>query len=240
MKKYIEIDGVKYQIDPNDETKALLDDKEEKIPYVEDDDKDNDKDKDKDKIDLSKISLDELRKANPDIAKALKDAEDAKSALDKFNKDKEDAERKAKADQGKWQELAEEETNKRKEAEALATKSEEILNKYKSTVNGILEETIKTIPEDRRNLIPSDYSARKKLEYINNNAKTLGVVIGGKKGSQVPSNDKEINLDEESKVQKDYDELLKKGKDRTQMETAQMIQLAKKLKEIRQANEDKK
>jgi len=191
-------------------------------------------------VDLSKISLDELRKANPDIAKALKDADDAKSALDKFNKEKEDADRKAKADQGKWQELAEEETAKRKNAENLATKSEEILNKYKSTVNGILEETIKTIPEDRRNLIPSDYSARKKLEYINNNAKVLGVSIGGKKGGEVPPNDKDINLDEESKVQKDYDELLKKGKDRTQIETAQMLELAKKLKEIRKANEDKK
>lgn len=239
MDKYIVINGVKYQIDPNDKEKALLDDKGEPIPYTEDDDKDKDKDKDN-KVDLSKISLDELKKANPDIAKALKDAEDAKSALDKFNKDREDAERKAKADQGKWQELAEEETKKRREAEALATKSEEILNKYKSTVNGILEETIKTIPEDKRNLIPNDYSARKKLEYINNNAKTLGVTIGGKKGGEVPPNDKDINLDEESKVQKEYDELLKKGKDRTQIETAQMLQLAKKLKEIRQANEDKK
>lgn len=238
MEKYIVIDGVKYVIDPDDKTKALLDDKGEKIPYTEDDDKD--KDKDKDKVDLSKISLDELRKANPDIAKALQDAEDAKKALEKINKDKEEADRKSKADQGKWQELAEEETKKRREAEALATKSEEILNKYKSTINGILEETLKTIPEDKRGLIPKDFSARKKLDYINSNTKALGVTIGGKKGGEVPPNDKDINLDEESKVQKEYDELLKKGKDRTQIETSQMLQLAKKLKEIRQANEDKK
>lgn len=239
MDKYIEIDGVKYEIDPNDKTKALLDDKGNPIPYTEEK-KEDKKEDDKNKVDLSKINLDELRKANPDIAKALKDAEDAKNALAKINKDNEEADRKSKADQGKWQELAEEETKKRREAESNATKFEELLNKYKSTVNGILEETVKTIPEDRRNLIPSDYSARKKLEYINSNAKILGVTLGGKKGGEIPPNDKDINLDEESKVQKSYDELLAKGKDRTDIETAQMLELAKKIKEIRAANEDKK
>lgn len=237
MDKYIVIGGVKYQIDPSDKTKALLDDKGEPIPYKEEDKGGED---DKNKVDLSKLSIDELKKANPDIAKLFNTVDELTGKLKEKETAEEEAERKRKEKEGKWQELAEEEKTKRKELESKAIKAEEILEKYKSTVNGILEETIKSIPEDKRGLIPHDYSARKKLEYINNNAKSLGVTIGGKKGSEVPANDKDINLDEESKVRKEYDDLMAKGKDRTDLETAQMLQVAKKLKEIQQANEDKK
>jgi len=234
MKDFIVIDGVKYKIDPNDETKALLDDKGEKILYVED------KGDDKNKVDLSKFSLDELKKANPDVAKALLEAEQIKADKAKADSEKEEADRKAKADQGKWQELAEEETKKRKQAEADSAKDKDILEKYKGTVNGILEETLKSIPEDKRGLIPSDYSPRKKLEYINSNAKTLGITIGGVKGGAIPPNETDVNLDDESKAQKEYDELLKKGVGRTPIENDQMLALAKKIKEIRLANANKK
>ena len=238
MKKYIEIDGVKYQIDPNDETKALVDDKGEKVPYKEDDDKkDNDTDK---KVDLSKISIEELKKSNPEVAKAFSQMDEITAKLQEKESKEEEAQRKQKEEQGKWQELFEEEQNKRKLAEDSANKLKVINEKYDGTIKGILEEQIKSIPEDRRSLIPSDYSARKKLEYITNNAKSLGVVAGGKKGGEVPPNDKDINLDEESKVRKEYEDLLKKGKDRTSIETAQMLELAKKVKEIQKANEEKK
>jgi hypothetical protein len=243
MKNYIEIDGKKYKVDPDDENKALLDDNGEKVPYEDEgnkDDDDKDKNKDGKNVDLSSMSIEELKKSNPEVAKILKDKED----LDKKIKEKETAEeeanRKRKAEERNWKELAEEESNKRKELENKNTKAEEILGKYKSTVDGILKETLKSIPEDRRNLIPSDYSARKKLEYINNNAKSLGVNIAGAKGAPIKKNDADINLDEESKISKEYNDLLKKGKERTQVESAQMLQLAKKLKEIRKEKEDKK
>jgi len=232
MDKFIVIEGVKYEVDPNDETKPLLDDKGEKVLFVEN--------KGGEKVDLSKFSLDELKKANPDVAKALLEAEQIKADKAKADAEKEEAERKAKADQGKWQELAEEETKKRKEAEAQSAKDKDILDKYKGTVNGILEETLKSIPEDKRGLIPSDYSSRKKLEYINSNAKTLGITIGGVKGGAIPPNEADINLDDESKAQKEYDDLLKKGSGRTPIENDQMLALAKKIKEIRLANANKK
>jgi len=232
MEKYIVIDGVKYEIDPADKTKAKLDADGKMIPY---------KESEGDKIDLSKFSLEDLKKANPDVAKALQEAEDLKSKQAQAEKDKEEADRKAKEDAGKWQEIAEEEKRKRLEIEGNAKKSEEVLGKYKETVTSILDNTLKSIPEDKRALIPADYSPRKKLEYITNNAKILGVNMSpANKGGDVPPNDKDINLDEESKVTKEYEELLKKGKDRTLIETNQMIELAKKIKEIRSANANKK
>ena len=232
MEKYIVIDGVKYEIDPNDKTKAKLDADGKPIPYKEDEGN---------KVDLSKISLDELKKANPDIAKAFNDLDELRKKQDEDAKAKEEADRKAKEDAGKWQEIAEEEKRKRLEIEGNAKKSEEVLGKYKETVTSILDNTLKSIPEDKRALVPADYSPRKKLEYITNNAKILGINMSpANKGGDVPPNDKDINLDEESKVTKEYDELLKKGKDRTPMETQQMLELAKKIKEIRIANANKK
>lgn len=230
--KYIVIDGIKYMVDPTDNTKAKLDADGKPILYTEEEG---------DKVDLSKISLDDLKKANPDIAKAFNDLDELRKKQDDDGKAKEEADRKAKEDAGKWQEIAEEEKRKRLEVEGNAKKSEEVLGKYKETVTSILDNTLKSIPEDKRALIPADYSPRKKLEYITNNAKILGVNMSpANKGGDVPPNDKDINLDEESKVTKEYEELLKKGKDRTSIETNQMIELAKKIKEIRSANANKK
>ena len=229
MKKFIAIDGVKYKVDPNDDTKALLDGEGKPVPYVEEP-----------ALDLSKVSLEDLKKANPEIAKAFNLLDDLQKKQEDIVKEREEAERKAKEDQGKWQEIADDERKKRTEAENIAKKNEEVLGKYKATVNTILEDTLKTIPEDKRSLIPSDYSPRKKLEYITANAKTLGVTANNDKGGNIPPNDKDINLDEESKVQKEYDELLKKGKDRTSIESKQMLELAKKIKEIRLANANAK
>ena len=220
--KYIVIDGVKYQIDPNDNTKALLDANGKPVPYVEDEGN---------KVDLSKISLDDLKKANPDIAKAFNDLDDLRKKQDDDAKAKEEADRKAKEEAGKWQEIAEEEKKKRELATGELKKNEEVLGKYKDTVNSILTNVLKDVPADKLELIPADFNPRKKLEYITKNAKVLGVSISPvNKGGEVPPNNKDINLDEESKVTKEYEELLKKGKDRTPMETNQMIELAKKIK----------
>lgn len=232
MDKYIVIDGVKYEIDPNDKTKAKLDADGKPILY---------KEPEGEKIDLSKVSLEDLKKANPDVAKALQEAEQLKADKAKADEEKAAADRKAKEDQGKWQDIADEEKRKRETAEGELKKSNDVLDKYKGTVNSILENTLKGVPEEKRALIPTDYSPRKKLEYITNNAKILGVNISpANKGGEVPPGDKDINLDEESKLAKEYDELLKKGKDRTPTETQHMIELAGKIKEVRAANASKK
>lgn len=234
MYDYIEIEGVKYKVDPNDKTKPLLDDKGEKILYVEPDDKN------KNKIDLSKVSIDDIKKANPELARILQEAEDNKSKLSQLDREKEEADRKTKEEAGKWQDIATDETNKRKDAEGKLSEVNSVLEKYKGTVNGILEATIQTIPEDKRGLIPKDYSPRKKLEYINANAKTLGITIGVGKGGAIPPHEVDINLDEESKLQKEFDELSAKKDSRTPEESARMLALAKKIKEVRIANANAK
>lgn len=234
MEKFIIIDGVKYAIDPNDSTKALLDADGKQVLYVEPEADD------KNKVDLSKVSLEDLKKANPDVAKALQEMEDLKTKNAKAEADKAEADRKALEDQGKWQDIAKTEETKRKEVEADLTKTKELLEKNQGTISTILDATLKDIPEEKRALIPADYSPRRKLEYITENAKILGVNISpANKGGKIDKNDLDPNLDEESKVRKEYDDLLKKGATRTALESQQMIQLAQKIKEIQNANAKK-
>ena len=232
MDKFIVIDGVKYQIDPNDNTKALLGADGKPVLF---------KEEEGNKVDLSKFSLDDLKKANPDVAKALQDLETLQGEKTQAQKDAEEADRKAKADAGKWQEIADDEKKKREALEGDFNKNKEVLEKYKGTVTSILDSTLKDVPADKLALIPKDYSPRKKLEYITNNAKILGINISpANKGGKIPDNELEVNLDEESKATKEYDELLKKGKERTPIETNKMMELARKIKEIRIANTNKK
>ena len=231
MEKFIVIDGVKYQIDPNDKTKALLGADGKPVAYVE---------PEGEKVDLSKFSLEDLKKANPDVAKAFSDLETLKGEKTQAEKEKEEADQKAKADAGKWQEIADDEKKKRVDLEAKFTKNEEVLGKYKETVTNILDNTLKSVPAEKLALIPADYSPRKKLEYITSNAKILGINMSpANKGGEIPPNDETVNLDEETKIAKEYQDLVDK-KGRTPVEDAQMMALAKKLKEVRLANASKK
>jgi hypothetical protein len=59
------------------------------------------------------------------------------------------------------------------------------------------------------------------------------------KGGNIPPNEADVNLDEETKISKEYQDLVDK-KGRTSIEDAQMMALAKKLKEVRSANANKK
>jgi len=232
MDKYIVIDGVKYQIDPNDKTKALMDADGKPVPYVE---------AEGDKVDLSKFTLDDLKKANPSVAKALQDLETLQGDKTKAEKDADEAKRKALEDEGKWKEIADVEKTKREALEGDFNKNKEVLEKYKGTVTSILDSTLKDVPADKLALIPKDYSPRKKLEYITENAKVLGLNISpANKGGNIPPNELEVNLDEESKVAKEFEDLREKGKTRTPAETAKMLELSKKIKEIRIANANKK
>jgi hypothetical protein len=232
MDKYIVIDGVKYQIDPNDKTKALMDADGKPVPYVEAEGA---------KVDLSKFTLEDLKKANPDVAKALQDLDTLRGEKTQAEKDAEDAKTKQLAEQGKWQEIADVEKKKREVLEGDFNKNKEVLEKYKGTVTSILETTLKDVPAEKLALIPKDYSPRKKLEYITENAKVLGLNISpANKGGKIEPNEVDINLDEESKVAKEFEDLREKGKTRTPAETQKMMDLAKKIKEIRIANASKK
>lgn len=232
MEKFIVIDGIKYEIDPNDKTKAKLDADGKPILYKE-------PEGEKNQIDLSKISIEDLKKANPEVAKALQDLETLRGDKTKSEQEAEEAKRKALEEEGKWKEIADVEKSKREAIEGDFKKNEEVLAKHKETITKILDATLKDVPEEKKALIPKDYSPRKKLEYITENAKILGVNISpANKGGNVPPNEDQVNLDEESKLTKEFEELRTK-KERTDSETSRMMELAKKIKEVRLANEKK-
>jgi len=220
MHKFIEIDGKKYQAD--DKGEALKDAQGNMIPYVE---------PTQDPIDPSKVDLDELAKVNPHVARMMAEKADADKKLAEAAQAEEDRKREEAEKKGEWQKLSEEEREKRKAAEAKAAKAEALVGNYKQTVDGIVTNMLKDIPEEKKALIPAQFNSRQKLEYITTNAKFLGINVANNKGGGVPPNENEPNLDEESKVRKEFEELRVK-QNKTSTEEQHLVELAKKLKEL--------
>lgn len=177
-------------------------------------------------------SLEELAKTNPDIAKLVNEHKDNAKKLADIKAAQEEENRKKLEDENKWKELSDADRVAKEKAEAEAVKAKEAADKYKSSIEGIVDGMMKQIPEDKRGLVPKDYTPLQQLEFINTNAKWLGVSGGGSKGGAVPPNEEEVNLDEESKLQKEYEELMNK-ETRTPIEDDKLLQVAKKLKKVR-------
>ncbi len=234
--KFIEIDGAKFQVDPNDETKAKMDADGKPVPFVEEKKGDE---SDKNKVDLSKVSIEDLRKANPDIEKALKDVEDIKKAEEDRKKKEQEDNTKKLQEENKWKELYETEKEKNVVVTGDLTKANELLKNHQDTIKSILDNVLEKVPADKKNLIPKDYSPRKQLEYVTSNADIFGVNVTLQKGGGVPDNDKKVTLDDESKLTERLEELRNK-KPRTYLEDQEMLDTAKKIKEVRLANEQKK
>ena len=229
-KKFVEIDGKK--VEANDAGEAIKNDKNEYIPFVEDGKGADDK-----KVD--ETSIEKLAETNPAVAELLKQKLDA----DKKLSDQEaEASRKRQEDlakAGEWEKLAKERENEIARLQAEDKKKGELLGKYQGSVNSILAETLKTIPKDKLGLIPEDFSARQKLEYITKNAKLLGATTAIK-GDKVEGHDDTPNLSEEQTLQKELQALIDKGGKRTASEDQLMTEKSRKLKEIRQARQNKK
>ena len=230
MKKFIEIDGVKYKIDPTDETKALLDDKGEKIPYVEK----SQVDPPKDPVDPPKPtdqSLEELAKTNPEVARMLQEKKQLED--DKQKKDIEaEKERKEQLEKnGEFQVLAKEADERATKSEAEQAKQKAVLELQNDAFKKLRDGMVEQIPEDKKSLIP-EVSARKQIDYIQANAKHLGVSILNK-GGVVPKKD-DPPLDEEGEMQKRYNEYLKMSPETmTQRDKDDMLDIGRKLKELR-------
>jgi hypothetical protein len=218
--KYIEIDGKKYKVDPNDSTKALLGADGLPVPYVEEA-----------PAPAPKPHDHEFKMANdPEYARIYnRNLELEEEARKKAEKDEEER-RESLRKNGEFQKLAEEETAKRKAAETAKAEAESVLEKYKGTVNEIRDEMLEQIPEDKRTLIPQG-SARVQIDYIRKNAKFLGVSLVNK-GGDVPPNTDTPPLDEEGKLQKEYADLLKK-ENLTFKEKERMSELARLIKTVR-------
>lgn len=231
--EFVEVDGVKYQQDPDNEGEALEKDGE-KVPYVEKKDDDGGGDGgDEPEADASKMSMEDLAKINPDVAKAMKEKKDAVEALAKKEEDKTEEEKEVAKKAGKFQELYEGSEKENTKLKTQVDDKDKLLGKYKQSVQSILDETVKTIPKDKQQLIPEGFSPRQKLEYITQNANLLGATVTKKIGDKIDESDTTPAGGDEEKIVNELDELIKKGGTRTEAEGERMTKLSRDLKEVR-------
>ena len=186
-------------------------------------------------IDPAKASLEELAKTNPDVAKMLADKQESDNKLADLLKKGEEDERKKQQEQGKWQELYEDEQKKNADLSKELNKNQEILGKYQGSVDKILEGVMKTIPEERRGLIPSDFSSRQKLEYITQNAALLGAKVTGGDGGVPPSDPPPVATEEQQLI-KEVQELADK-QNKTAQEQELLWEKSQKLKQLQAQNQ---
>lgn len=245
----ITLDGKEYKADPENEGEPLKDEDGNPVPVdanpAPDEGKDggdskggDDKGGDDKNVnkDPSALTLEELKKLNPEVAKLANDSEQARQKLEEAEAQRQKAEEEELKKRGEWQTLAENEKKRAEEKASEAAKANKLLEGYKGTIKTLLESVVAQIPEDKRHLIPEDYSDRKQLEYISKNQQWFGVTLANA-GSTVPNNDSKPPTDEEGQLQTELSELIKK-ENRTYTEDNRMLEVSQKLKEIR-ANKEK-
>ena len=185
--------------------------------------------------DLSAFELEALAKANPHVARMLQEKQDAEAKAKELT----DAEEKKKQEEaqqkGEFQKLYEEATGKLKEKDGEVGKFKELVKGYTETIETLLTQMLEQVPKDKQALIPADYSAKKKLEYILANAAALGAETVLKKGSEIPKN-AAAPLGDEAKLVTDIEELMKKSP-RTKTEDTLLWEKSKLLKELRAKKE---
>lgn len=227
-KQFVEIDGKKFLADEKGE--VIKGEDGSPVPFVEDNNNDG---KAEDKSSLEDKPLEELAKLNPAIKRLIDERNEMLKKLEERAKAEEAERRKNAEKNGEWQKIADEERAKRELIEKKLAEKEELLGKYKGSVESILKEAIKTIPEEKRSLIPDKFSPREKLEYITRNAAILGAKIIGSVGDKVDKNDEAPNTNEEAKLVAEIEELMNKGANRTHLETNLMLEKSRKLQELR-------
>lgn len=225
--KFVEVEGKKYIDDGTGKPK--VDEKGEKVLFVE-----------KQIEDLSTVELEELATKNPHVKKMLEERKareeaDKNAEIERKKKEDEEAVKK-----GEFQKLADE---RQKELDKKTTELDnagKMLANYKKTVENILNSILPTIPKDKLGLIPENFSARERLEYIIKNADVLGAKTPMNKGGEVKKNDDNPVLNDLEKMQSRFDELLKKGSAKTNIEYAEQAELATKIKKARTEKEQNK
>ena len=174
---------------------------DKKTPAPEDDKKQDDSKKpEEEKMTIPKDKWDQMYARTK---AAEREAEEAKTKL-------REREEKEKAEQGKHQELADQYRKERDELKAKNDEHSKSLEETNATFAKMLEAQLEEIPEDKRKLIPDNYSPKDKLSYIASNRSFL---IGTeKKGGSPgqPNNDKQPPADELATKQKQLDELIEK------------------------------
>lgn len=242
--KFIEIDGEKFEVDPDDATKPKQVDGKN-VPFKEEEKAPEETPEEKkireakEEAEKGGKSIEELAKDNPELQKILdankkREADDKKAEEERKKKEEEEAEKK-----NEWKDLA---GSRKTELEAKTKEleqKEEILGKYVNSVKSVLKDVMATIPKENVGLIPDGFSPREKLEYITKNAKVLGAKITGSGGGVSP-NDKDVQPTDEAKLQSEIDDLRKKPElEKTKADHTKIFELSKKLKDLRAANQGK-
>ena len=191
-------------------------------------------DKSKDiKVDVANLSLEDLAKQNPAVAKVLTDLNDTKETMQKMIDDNEAKKQEEAKKGGEFQKLFEEEQAKNKELKGQNKKLEETLSGYKDSTDKMLDKLLTGIPEEKKKLIPTEYSPRKKLDYVFENAEFLGIESPMSKGSSVPPNNAKPALDVEQQLIKEFQELKDKP-NKNQAEWDLFFAKGKQIKEIQE------
>lgn len=233
------IDDVKYQPNPDKPEEALLDDKGEKVPFKEETRAETEAEKtaretkEKQTLEFGNMSIEEVAKSNPLVAKALADGKTAEEALAQAEKDKKDEEVKKAEKDGEWQKLANERGESIKGLEKTIKDKDDVLVKYKGSITSILKDVESTIPDDKKSLIPDGFSPRQRLEYITKNATFLGAkTITNSGDGKTPKSEATPASTDEQKLAEEIDALHKK-ENKTPTELDLMSEKARQLKEIR-------
>jgi len=233
----VEIDGVKYEANPEKPEEALKDDKGELVKFVEpapsetEEEKKAREKKEEDDKNLSKKSIEELAKTNPEVAKLLDDQRKAKEAEEKrIEKAKKDKDKKDEED-GKWEQLAKSRLDEIDQGKKELDQKKGVLEKYKTSIGSVLKSVTETIPEEKRGLVPADFSERQKLEYIIANAKILGATVTNV-SKKIDKSDGTPILTDEGTLIKEINALTVK-KDKTSAELDILFEKSQKLKALR-------
>lgn len=178
-----------------------------------------------------------------------------KGKADQWYKDKKDAERRAEEAERKLADKDEDEKRKQGEFEELAdkykaeseskdeemTKLKEQAEKDVEAFQTMLDSELESIPEDKRGLIPEDYSVRQKLSYIAANRAALEAVGGGKRKEkgQPDSDPSKKPSDELGQLEAEREELFTKSRESGGLmgqDAKRMRELTRKITELKKAS----
>ena len=138
----------------------------------------------------------------------------------KLKKEHEEAENKKLQENKQFQELA----DKYKTENEDLKKQVESKKTLEETLENILTESLKTIPEEKQKLIPTTFSVKEKLDYITAN-KSFLTASNNATGENLPKNNKDAAMTDLDKLKTRYDELMKTRKEKGYLDFKQQKEL---------------
>lgn len=138
----------------------------------------------------------------------------------KLKKEHEEAENKKLQENKQYQELA----DKYKTENEELKKQTENKKSLEETLENILTETMKSIPEEKQKLVPINFTVKEKLDYITAN-KSFLTVSNNTTGENLPKNNKDAAITDLDKMKNSYDELMKVRKEKGYLDFKQQKEL---------------